>query len=103
AIASLEKRSSTDLPSSSAGFISARTAKVAGELLLAKARLASESGEEEAAFRFAALARNLAAHSSEVESRTLLMETVGILMDLKLQQTVLGTLLPNLGPSADTD
>jgi hypothetical protein len=103
AIAALEKRSSTDLPSSYRGFDSARTAKHAAELLLAKARLASEAGDEAAAFRLAALTRNLVSHFTEVETRTLLMETVAILSDLTLQKVILEKLLPNLSSSADAD
>ncbi len=102
-IASLEKRSSTDLPNTYPGMVSARTAKVAGELLMAKARLASEAGNEEAALRFVALTRNLVAHFSEVETRNLLMETTAILMELNLQKTVLEKLFPPLGSSADAD
>ncbi len=103
AIASLEKRSSTDLPGSYAGFVSARTAKVAGELLLAKARLASEAGNEAVALRFAGLTRNLVSHFTEVETRNLLMETTAILMEMNLQKVVLENLLPPLGSSADAD
>jgi len=100
-VASLPSRSSSGMPDSYHGFISARTAKLAADVLMAKARLAAEAGDEEETLRWVAASQNLASHLREIETPNLLCETVVILVDLSVQNTILTHLLPAIGPGAD--
>ncbi len=100
-IAAMEERSSANMPPDYVGFASARTAKLGTDLLLAKARLAAEAGDEEDALRLVAAAQNLASHFREVESPNLLFETVVLLIDLSVQKTVFEHLLPAFGRDSD--
>lgn len=100
-IAAMEERSSANMPPDYSGFISARVAKRGADLLLAKARLAAEEGDEEETLRLVAAAQNLASHFREVEAASLLAETVVILIDLSVQSTAFEHLLPALGDGSD--
>lgn len=102
-VASLPSRSSSGMPDSYAGFISARTAKLAVDVLMARARLAAEAGDEEETFRWVAASQNVASHLREIETPNLLCETVVILVDLGVQNTILNHLLPAIGPGADLE
>lgn len=100
-IASLPTRSSTHMPDNYFGFISARAGKFSAEILLAKARLAAEAGDEKEALHQVAAALNFSRHYVEVEEPTLLGETVAILIEQQIQKAALTQLLPALGRSAD--
>jgi hypothetical protein len=100
-IGAMTERSSSNMPEDYNGFISARTAKSLGDILMLKARLASESQDPEEILRLVAATRNLASHFREVESPTLLGKTVTILVDLNATAASFEHLLPALGPETD--
>src|SRR5690606_18255333 len=75
--------------------------KAASDLLIAKARLAAEAGNEAEALRLAAAVQNLASHCREIETPSLLAETIVLLVDLALQEATLQHLLPSIGREAD--
>lgn len=100
-IAALETRSSEDLPASYNGFIGARSGKIASDILLLKARLAAESGDEHGTLRAITAASNLGAHYQKIESPSLLAATVQISIDLNIKRAALKNLLPALGQDAD--
>jgi len=100
-IAALERRSSAAMPAGYTSFIHARVVKAGADLLMAKARLAAEAGDEEEALRLVAATQNLASHLREIESPTLLGETVVILLDLAMHAQTLEKLLPAIGPEAN--
>ncbi len=100
-IAAMEERSSANMPPDYVGFVGARTAKRGADLLLAKARLAAEAGDEEETLRLIAAAQNLASHFRELEASNLLAETVVVLIDLSVQSTAFEHLLPALGRDTD--
>lgn len=100
-IAALTTRSSSNMPPEYNGFISARTGKTGCDILLLKARLAAEAGDETETLRLVAAAGNLGSHYHDVECPSLLSETVAILIDLSIQRVAFKTLLPALGRNAD--
>jgi hypothetical protein len=100
-IGAMTERSSSNMPEDYVGFISARTAKSLSDILMLKARLASESQDPQEVLRLVAATRNLASHFREIESRTLLGETVTIVVDLNATAASFEHLLPALGPEAD--
>jgi len=100
-IGAMTERSSSNMPEDYDGFISARTAKSLADILMLKARLASESQDPQEVLRLVAATRNMASHFREIESRTLLGETVTIVVDLNAAAASFEHLLPALGPEAD--
>ena len=100
-IASLTTRSSSNMPADYRGFIKARTGKTCCDILLLKARLAAQAGDDPEARRLVAAAGNVGFHYHEVECPSLLSETVAILIDLEVGRVVFKTLLPALGRHAD--
>jgi len=101
AIAALNRRSTACMPEEYTGFLQARWIKLAADVLLLKARLAAEAKDEQGALRLTKAALNLGSHLREVEEPNLLGETVTILTDLTVIQTVHQHLLPALGRDAD--
>lgn len=99
-IGAMTERSSSNMPEDYDGFISARTAKSLTDILMLKARLASESQDPQEVLRLVAATRNLASHF-EIESPTLLAKTVTIVLDLNATAASFEDLLPALGPETD--
>ncbi len=102
-IAALNKRSSIGMPGDFQGFSHAKTTKQCFEILLLKARLAAESGDENEAHRYVSSAGNLVDHLRKVETPTMLTATVVLLMDVEIERSIFSTLLPALGKSADLE
>jgi hypothetical protein len=100
-IGAMTERSSSNMPEDYNGFVSARAAKYLGDVLMMKARLASESQDPQEVLRLVSATRNLASHFREIEKPTLLGETVTILVDLSATAASFEHLLPALGPEAD--
>ncbi|HVJ45672.1 MAG TPA: hypothetical protein VM511_04750, partial [Luteolibacter sp.] len=100
-IASLENRSSTNMPADYTGFIRASAGKTSTDILLLKARLAAEEKNETEALRCVAATLNLAAHYNQVEEPTLLGEAVAILIHLNAIDHIVAEILPALGKEAD--
>ena len=101
ALASMEKRSSTDLPEDYHGFLPARGIFFAAHVLLLKAYVAAESHEEPEALRLTQGALNLSAHLRQVEARNLLGESVATRIELTVNQVVFQRILPALGRDAN--
>ena len=102
-IGSLRARSSTGMPEDFDGFIAARPAKQCSDILLLKARLAAEAGDENETLRLLSAVGNLAEHFRGVETPTFLSATVVVLIDLGREGIAFSTLLPALGKSADLE
>ena len=100
-IGAMTERSSSNMPEDYNGFISARTAKSLSDILMLKARLASESQDPQEVLRLVAATRNLASHFREVEAPSLLGKTVTIVVDLNATAASFEHLLPALGPETD--
>jgi hypothetical protein len=100
-IASLTTRSSENMPDDYRGFIASRAAKYATDILLLKARLAAEQGDENETLRLVASAQNLASDLREVEAPNLFSETVTILVDKAVHRVAFQHLLPSIGRKAD--
>jgi hypothetical protein len=100
-IAALKTRSSEDLPASYKGNIGAQSGKLASDILLLKARLAAEAGDEQGTLRAISAVTNFGAHYQKIESPFLLSSTLHTLIDLNMKETALKTLLPALGKDAD--
>jgi hypothetical protein len=100
-IAAMKQRSSSNMPAAYNGFIAARATKAAADILLLKARLAAEAHDEKEAMRLVLAVANFSSHYRQVETPTLLAETVGILIDLSLRAQVFQLVLPALGRDAD--
>jgi len=100
-IAALTSRSSCDMPAGYSGFIGARTGKTCCDILLLKARLAAANHDEVETLRLVTAAGNLGDHYREVESPTLLCETVAILIDMEIARRSVNSLLPAIGRNAD--
>jgi len=100
-IAALPKRSSANMPADYNGFISARDMKVCSDILLMKARLAADAKDETEALRLVTANFHLASHCDQAEAVSLLGVTVGILIDLQVEDAILTKLLPALGRDAD--
>lgn len=100
-IASLTTRSSSCLPREDASHVKSSNGRDAACILLIKARLAAESGNEPEALRLVDATSNLAAHYREVEAPSLLGETTGIFIDQYVNRASFEMLLPALGSKAD--
>ncbi|HEX7261841.1 MAG TPA: hypothetical protein VF258_08510, partial [Luteolibacter sp.] len=100
-IAALPTRSSSNMPESYMGFFNARLAKTGCEVLLLKAHLAADAGDEMETLRLVSAARNLGSHYHEIETPSLLSETVGTVIGLSVTKAAFNTLLPALGNHAD--
>lgn len=100
-IAALTTRSSSNMPPDFTGFVGSKAAKSGSDILLLKARLAAEAGDDSETRRLAAAASNLAAHFREVETPSLLEETVVIVIDRDIAKVAFTSLLPALGGHAD--
>jgi hypothetical protein len=100
-IASLKTCSSANMPAGYVGFIGAKPAVNCADILLIKARLAAEAKDEKETLRLVAAAQNLASLFREIETPTLLYETVTILVDLRIHKEAFKHLLPALGRDAD--
>ena len=100
-IASLTTRSSANMPADFQGYVAGAAGKSACDILLLKARLAAEAGDEDETLRLVAAAENLGSHYHDVECPTLYNETVAVLTGLSIDQAVFKTLLPAIGRRAD--
>jgi hypothetical protein len=100
-IAALPGRSSAGMPEDFSGFIPPKAVVRCTQLLLLKARLAAEAGDETEAVRCVAGVMNLAAHLSDVEEPTLTDETASILIERMVCETTEVYLLPALAGKAD--
>ena len=100
-IAALGTRSSSEMPSTYVGFIDARPIKEGADLLMLKARLSAVAGNESEALRLTRATMNIASHLHEIESPTLLCETVRILVELAAGRIAFEHILPSLGPGVD--
>lgn len=100
-IALMEGRSSSNMPDDYSGFIAARVPINGAKILLLKARLAAEVGDEDEVLRLVIASTNLGSHYREVENPTLLTETITSLIDLSVRDISFKYLLPALGKDAD--
>jgi hypothetical protein len=100
-IASLTTRSSENMPDDDRGFMASRAAKSATDILLLKARLAAEQGDENETLRLVASAQNLVSDLREVEAPNLFSETVTIIVDIDVHRVAFQHLLPSIGRKAD--
>jgi hypothetical protein len=78
-------------------FIGARMAKQSADLLMAAARLAAEGGDADLARERVAAAFGIARHFTDVETPSLLMVTVCLLVKLNAEQQLIEHVLPALG------
>ena len=102
-IAALETRSSANMPEGYVGFVGAAAAKSGADIMLLKARLAARDGNRDEVFRLVASAKNLADHYRNLETPTLLTETVAILLDLGTSAVAFKNLIPENHGSGDLD
>ena len=102
-IAALSRRSSTVEPEIYNGFLDARTNRVNWKLLMVKAQLAAERGDDVEARAQVSLALNYVGHLEEVEVVSLLAETVATLGHLDFRATLFGDILPALEGQADLE
>ncbi len=101
AIAALPHGTCIHLPEELDSYIHVRQMLECAGILLAKARLAAEAGDEGRALLHVAAARRLASHVWEIEVPSLLPTTGVILIDRRIDESILTELLPALGPGAD--
>lgn len=99
-IAAVPTRSSSDLTDYN-GYVGASPGKEACDILLVKARLAAEAKDEIETLRLVTAASHIGSHYHDVESPTLICETVAVLIDLSIQGTAFKALLPAIGRDAD--
>lgn len=85
------------------GFVGARAGKYGAEIMMLKAQLAAESGDESEALRLVQGAFNICSHYSDLETGSLLCETIAILIDLNIRGAITKTILPALGSTADPE
>ncbi len=85
------------------GFIDARAGKHGADILLLKARIAAEAADETEALRLVRGAFNLGAHYHDLETGSLLCETVALLIDLTTRSEIMKHILPTLGSPANLD
>lgn len=101
-IASLRSQSSTLTYDSNIDWgVHAKSAKGLHDLCMMQARMAAESGNESAALEAASDAMQIRNHLHDVETPTLLTETVVIVMDMDRMKWIVETLLPTLKASSD--
>jgi hypothetical protein len=96
AIGLLPDRSTGGIEPDRYGFIPARLAKQAGDILLLDARLAAGDGDLDRAMESVRAAQGLAAHFSQVESPSLLAATVALMLNLQTQEYVVTQVIPAL-------
>lgn len=102
-IAALTTRSSANMPDDYVGFVGAAAVKSASDILLVKARLAARDGDPDEVLRLVATARNLSDHYRNLETPTLLTETVTILLDLGTAAVAFKDLIPASNRPGDLD
>ena len=102
-IAALTTHSSANMPADYMGFINARPGIQGCQILLLKARLAAEAGDETETLRLVSAAGNLGSHYQDIEVPSFLSETVAILIDRSIEDLSFQTLLPALGKTANPD
>ncbi|RYD23001.1 MAG: hypothetical protein EOP88_05910 [Verrucomicrobiaceae bacterium] len=100
ALAALEESSTEGIPVDRYFFVQARLAKEATDALMLEARVAAENGDVAAAMESMAAVRGLVDIFTEVESPTLLMGTVSILVRLNLEKRFFSDILPALPPGS---
>ncbi len=89
------------MPEDFDGFVKATGAARGTEILLLKARLAAEDGDETEALRLVQATGNLASHFHAIDHSSLLCETIAIMIDLSVRKEVFEHMLPVLGKTAD--
>ncbi|MEO7098581.1 MAG: hypothetical protein ABI162_04410 [Luteolibacter sp.] len=99
-IAALPTRSSANMPADYIGFINAIPGINGSRMLLLKARLAAEAGDEEETLRLLSAAGNLGFHYHDIEAPSFLCETIAVLVNRAIEDLSFKTLLPALGKSA---
>ena len=92
-IASLTTRSSANMPADYQGFVGAYPGKTGCDILLLKARLAADAGDETESLRLVAAAANMSSHYHDVECPALYNETVAVLTSLTIDQAVFELLM----------
>lgn len=102
AIGLMTEQSITGIDIERWGFMSARLAKDAGDMLLLDARLAAEDGDVARALEAIRAANGLAAHFGNVETPSLLSITVQIVLQLQNQRYALNHIMPAL-PAGQLD
>jgi hypothetical protein len=100
-ISLMESCSSNNMPDDYIGFIAARVPYNGTSILLLKARLAAEAGDEDEVLRLVMAAANLGSHYRKIENPNLLSETIAVLIDLTVRDITFKHLLPALGKDAD--
>ena len=98
----LPRQSSAGIAVDRYSFVGARLYKQCCDLLMADARLAAEEGDADRALLRVRATLGIADHLSKIETPSLLMETVSILVRLAVDNQVLPTILPALQPESDT-
>lgn len=83
------------------GYFEAGSANALHDVLLLRARLAAESGDEFAALDATRKAMRIRNHLHDVEAPSLLTETVAIMLDISRMEWVTDGILPKLGSKAD--
>lgn len=81
-------------------FVGARFYKECCELLLADARVAAESGDPDRAMERVRATLGIAEHISGIETPSLLMETISILVQLSVDGQIIEHIVPALNPDA---
>jgi len=102
-IAALTTRSSANMPDDYVGYVGAAAVKTASDILLFKARLAARDGDPDEVLRLVAAARNLSDHYRNLETPTLLTETVTILLDLETASVAFKDLVPGINRPGDLE
>ncbi|WAC18210.1 hypothetical protein OVA24_13280 [Luteolibacter sp. SL250] len=100
-IGELRERSVNGMPGDYTGFVSAREIRNLAMVMLHSAKLAAVEGNAGQALRDVQCVRAIATHYQEVESPTLLMTTVTILLDGMVRGWVMDEMVTVLGPEAD--
>ncbi len=100
-IAALPSRSSMLPHKDYNGYFEAGSANALHDVLLLRAGLAAETGDEFAALDAARQAMRIRNHLHDVEAPSLLTETVAIMLDMSRMEWVTDGILPKLGSKAD--
>ena len=98
----LPNQSSAGISVDRYSFVGARLYKQCCDLLMADARLAAELGDGARALTRVRATLGIADHLSNIETPSLLMETVSILVRLSVDGQILQHTLPALEPGLDT-
>lgn len=101
----LPEQSAAGIPVDRYSFVGARLYKQCAELLLADARLAAERGDAKLPLERVRAALGIARHMSGIETPSLLMESVSILVRLSVDDQAMQHILPalELDPGALAD